>query len=371
MKYVVSFCLALVCFFATPVLAQITDVTATTDTGATIQVTAEPVVEAVVAPATDTVVVEQPVTETSLDGIQVEDIKTIPTGFGLWWRGIKEQIKVVTTFDPVKKSELRLQYAQERMNIAQKIVESSIDAKVQERAQKVVESAQNMMTKIEENKAKWLANSDERVQRLLKNVATYQLNKENILNKIEEKIPADKMEKWDEMRDKLTEKGQGLLRAVENEKMPQAVKVHLEAVKNKINEQTQIVKEFQAEKKDLLEKAKSGDETAREELEKLQEEKKAKLEEVKENFEVKKEEFKAGVEERLKNSEDKVRPLLKKIEDLKERARERLGERKPTVVPTTATTQVEAEVENEVENSDKIVTPTTEVKAENSVNLVQ
>lgn len=369
MKYIVSFCLAVVCLLAGPVSAQITDVTATTETGAVVQIIAEPVSDTAIVPAVDTAVEAQLVTETNLDGIQVEEVKTIPTGFGLWWKGIKEQIKVAVTFDPVKKSELRLQYAQERMNIAQKIAESSIDAKVQERAQKVVESAEKMMAKIEENKAKWLANSDEKVQRLLKNVATYQLNKENILNKIEEKVPADKLLKWEEMRDSMTEKGQGLLRAMENENMPEAVKAHLEAVKNKIDEQVQVVKEFRAEKKDLLEKAKSGDETAREELEKLQEEKKARLEEVKQNWEVKKEEFKAGIEERLQNEEGRVKPILKKIEDLKDRAEERLREGKPRVVPTTATPPVEDN--DEAENDDDGVSPKVEVKTENSVNLVQ
>ena len=255
------------------------------------------------------------------------------------------------------------------MNIAQKIAESSTDAKVQERAQKVVETAQNMMTKIEENKAKWLANSDERVQRLLKNVATYQLNKENILNKIEEKVPADKLAQWEQMRDKMTEKGRGLLRAVENENMPEAVKAHLEAVKNKIDEQSQVAREFRAEKKDLLEKAKNGDEAAREEIKKLEELKKAKMEEVKQNFEAKKEEFKAGMQEKLKEGENQVRPLLKKIEDLKDRAEERLRDRKPPVAPTSVTTPVETEVE--VENEDKVVIPTTEVKTENTANLVQ
>jgi len=368
MKYIVSFCLALACLFATPALAQISDVTATTETGATVQVNAEPVVEAVVVPATDTAVVEQPVVEGVLDGITVEEVKTVPTGLGLWWKGIKEQIKVLTTLDPVKKSELRLQYAQERMNIAQKIAESSTDEKVQERAQKVVESAQNMMSKIEENKSKWLANSDERVQRLLKNVATYQLNKENILNKIEEKISADKLPKWEEMRDRMTEKGQGLLRAVENENMPEAVKAHLEAVKNKIEEQQRVVKEFRVEKEDLLEKAKTGDETAREELKKLQEEKKVRLEEVKQNWEVKKEEFKAGIEERLKDGEERVKPLLKRIEGLKERVQER---REGSGTSSDSSVDDDVKLEVEVENDDEVITPTTEVKTENTVNLVQ
>ena len=57
-----------------------------------------------------------------LEGVELENITKVPSGFGMWLRDWREKISIALTFDPVKKAEKQLIYAEERMAIAQKIL---------------------------------------------------------------------------------------------------------------------------------------------------------------------------------------------------------------------------------------------------------
>ena len=84
--------------------------------------------------------VAQPIQQATpqLEGITIQEPTKAPSRFGLFFRGIKEQVSLITTINPVKKAEKQLQFAEERMKIAEKIIASSDNAASQEKAAKMI-----------------------------------------------------------------------------------------------------------------------------------------------------------------------------------------------------------------------------------------
>lgn len=232
----------------------------------------------------------------NLEGITVAESASIPSNFGLWWRGLRERISVALTLDPVKKAEKQLIFAEERMNLAKVIMEKSTDPKIQEKAQTMLEHAEKFMAKVGENKDKWMANQGERAQRLLKNIATHEVRKEKILDVIEEKLPAEKQEQFQALREKVEQNSTRLMNAISNASVPEPVKAHLQDVKARIEAHATIINQYRDEKKELLQKIKIGDTAAKEEFKQLQAEKIEKLQAIKVEYKEKMQEFKENVQ---------------------------------------------------------------------------
>ncbi len=256
-----------------------------------------------------------------------------PGNWGLFWRGVRERVSVAVTFDPVKKAEKQLKFAEERMLIAEKMAESD-NEKIQARAEKMIEKAQGYMEKVEARKDKWLENKDERVQKLLQNVATHQVRREGVLDRIEARIPEDKMEKWQEMREKTLEGSHRLLGAIENENIPEKVKEHLQGIKIRVEEHLQEVKQFNEQKRELKQAVKEGVEDAKIELQQLHEQRQEILQQRKNDFEHKKEELKTAAEAGDKQAQRQLKmmgagQMIKKdiIENKLEKRQENLGEK--------------------------------------------
>lgn len=205
-----------------------------------------------------------------LDGTIIEEPKNIPSGFGLMWQNFKQDLSLTFTFDKVKKAEKRLQYAEEKIKIANFIAEASDDPKVQEKAQKMIETANKHIAKIEENKDKLFDNIDDKKSRLLKNLATHQLNTEKVLEKLEDKIPVEKLEQFQIFRDKLAEKKDTFLEKIQdNANIPEDVKQKILDTKDTIEEKRIEREQTRLETKDLIQEIKSGNEEAKVELEQL------------------------------------------------------------------------------------------------------
>ncbi|PLX26564.1 hypothetical protein C0581_03980, partial [Candidatus Parcubacteria bacterium] len=177
-------------------------------------------------------------TEEVISEDAVEEIDEVPTTFGLWWREVKERITVGLTFDPIQKAEKQLQHAKERMRIAELMSESE-NENVQERAANMIEKAQRFMSQVEEKREKWTDKSDDKVNRLREHLADFQLRREEIMDKIEDRIPEDKQERIQELRQKGLEQGSRLLHAINNENIPEPVREHLQNVKDSIEEHAQ------------------------------------------------------------------------------------------------------------------------------------
>lgn len=242
--------------------------------------------------STETVVTSSTEVE-ELDGIEVKDVDKVPSAFGLFWLGLKERVNIALTLDPVKKAEKQVKYAEQRIKLAEKIAENSDDPNVQEKVQSMIDRAQELMAKIEERKDTLLANPDERAQRLFKNIATHQENKETLLDKIEthlqDKLTPEQLQKFEDLRQSGLGKAQGILRALENPNMPEDVKDKLQEVKDRIDIKATEMAEFRGEQKQILEDIKNGVDGAKDALKDLresrQEEIKTNLEEVKTKLE--------------------------------------------------------------------------------------
>jgi len=231
----------------------------------------------------DETVIEETVDETStsdenaLEGIQVDTITEVPSGFGLWFRGVRERVSLVFTFDIVKKAEKQLKFAEERQQIAERILEKSDDPKAQERAAKVLERSQQLIERVEARKEKLLENVDERTQRLFRNVATHAERADEMFDRMEQKLPEEALVRMQELRQRAGEKNARLLNAINNEHVPEAVREHLQEVKDRIEAHAEEVKTFREETKMLREAVKEGDETAREVLKAVQDDRREEI----------------------------------------------------------------------------------------------
>lgn len=213
----------------------------------------------------------------TLANIQVDKITQMPTQWGLWWKGAKEKLAILTTVNPVKKAEKQLRFAEERMKYAEYIAEHATDAKRQAWAEKMVDKANKFMERVEATKEKWQNNPEAQKRELLRNLATHQVRKEKILDKIEEKLPVDRVEALQKLRVKSIANGQRLIQAISNTNISTSTRAHLQAVKDRIEDHQEAVKNYQSQKKDLLDKIKSGDTTASTTLQKLNQARQAEI----------------------------------------------------------------------------------------------
>jgi len=291
--------------------------------------------------AVPTLYVEEPEVSTSvavvtedLEGVDFTVVEEVPSAFGLFWLGLKERVSLTFTFDPVKKAEKQVAYAEQRMKIAEKIAESSDDPKVQEKVQKMVDRAQELMAKVEEKKDKFLENKDKNTQRLLKNVAIHTENKEALMDKIEarlqDKLTEEQMAKFQEMREEGIVKAQGILQALSNPNMPEDVKTKLQEVKDRIDAKSVEVQQFREDQKQALEDLKNGVEGAKEELKALYE---ARKEGVKNSIEETKArldnrlEMELKIREEAQNNDDQAQQKLEMMKKIDEQVKEKVQER--------------------------------------------
>jgi len=192
-----------------------------------------------------------------LEDIELDVPDDVPSSFSMWWRGFKEALSLAVTIDPVKKAQMAEQYQQ--------------DEKIQARIEKVLQKASEYMEKVADRQDKWWDQKDELEQRLLKNIANHQLRREEIMDSLEEGLPEEVQAEIQAFRGNALENGQRLLMAIENEDMPEEVRIHLEEVNSRIEDHLTEVKEYVQTRQELIEQAKSGDEEVTEELQQLKE----------------------------------------------------------------------------------------------------
>ncbi len=207
-----------------------------------------------------------------LEDIELDVPDDVPSSFSMWWRGFKEALSLAVTIDPVKKAQKQLKYAEERFQIAEMMAEQyQQDEKIQARIEKVLQKASEYMEKVADRQDKWWDQKDELEQRLLKNIANHQLRREEIMDSLEEGLPEEVQAEIQAFRGNALENGQRLLMAIENEDMPEEVRIHLEEVNSRIEDHLTEVKEYVQTRQELIEQAKSGDEEVTEELQQLKE----------------------------------------------------------------------------------------------------
>ncbi|MBT3816739.1 MAG: hypothetical protein HOE80_04310 [Candidatus Magasanikbacteria bacterium] len=220
---------------------------------------------------TEDIVVESVEVEEVLETAEVKVIEEVPSNFGLFWRGIRERVNIGLTFDPVKKAEKQLRYAEERLHLAEVIATNATDEKVKAQAEKMVERAETLMKRIEEKADVLLEKKGEKVEKLLERVANHQVNRERILDGLEEKLPVETADRLRERREDMQVRAQDFLDKVIKGEQGKNIREHVESVKNVIQEKHEQLLEYKEEHRGLLQEIKDGSEEAVEKLKALRE----------------------------------------------------------------------------------------------------
>ncbi len=261
------------------------------------------------------------VLDTSLEGIEVEEVTREPSAFGLFFRNFRENISLGLTRDPIKKAEKQQKFALR----AEKLSEFLFEKGKTEQAERILEKSNRLIEKIEEKKEAWINNKDERAQKLIKNFANHQLRRENFLDRIEDKIPAERLEIFQDRRESIIQKNQRLLNAINNENISDEVREHLQKVKERIDSHATEIREHKEEVRELRA---SGN---KEGLEDLREERKQEAqdrrEENKERIQEKRTELKSKAENGDEDAQKKFRILNNTQQKIQEERQEKKDER--------------------------------------------
>lgn len=251
-----------------------------------------------------------------LEGVQIAEPKSMPSSFGLWWRNWHEWVSVAFTLNPVKKAEKRLVFAEERVKLAEYIIQNSADPKVQDKAQQMLAKANEYIQKIEDKKDDLINSADQRVKILLQNIAKHQINKTLVLDKIEDKLPPEKLEQFQQFREKIETQQKNFLQNLQdNPIVSQEVKDKISEVATRIKTQVQERQEFRAEQKDLLDEIKTGNEQARTEFEALRQDRQQQLQQMHQEFREKKDEI---INQAKDNNTEAINDLKQLIQEKKQ-----------------------------------------------------
>jgi len=210
-----------------------------------------------------------------MEGVDIPTYEAPPSWLGSLWQGVKEGVTLAFTFDPVKKAERRLEFAETRMRMAAALEgEAQDDPRLRDRAEKMLHKAQGYLEQIGRDQDKWLTKAleaGERGERLLQNIGRHQVSREMIMDRFEETLPDDdRLDRIRQMRQEGLETGKRLLNALDNENIPERVREHLGKVKQGIEAHATDVQRYREEKRQLLERRQQGDEAAQGELRQLQ-----------------------------------------------------------------------------------------------------
>lgn len=143
-----------------------------------------------------------------------EDPSTNP--WALRWRNFREPIQLLFTFDPVKKAEKAIRFAEERQIIAEKIIEAGASEEAVERAEELLERAQELAERAQERAEEFLENPDDRAQRLIRNLTAFDVRGEDRLDRIEGRVPEEKLEDFYAFRDRVTDRAAKVQERIEN-----------------------------------------------------------------------------------------------------------------------------------------------------------
>ncbi|NQS90403.1 hypothetical protein HQ584_11505 [Patescibacteria group bacterium] len=253
----------------------------------------------------------------SLDEVEIDEPTAIPGTFSLWWRGIKENISLAITFDPIKKAEKQLLFAEERVKLANFITETSEDPAAQEKAVAIVARANQFMEKVQARSESFLEKTNERTTKLLANVARHELNKEKVLTKLGDKVSLENIPELHKLKDTIAEKTKIFLEKIaENENIPEEVREKITIRKEAITVRQEEQVELREASKELLEKALAGDEEAKVEVEAKREENRTDRKKIIEEFKNKTQ----GLINKAKESVPDQQTAIRELQQIKTKA---------------------------------------------------
>lgn len=161
------------------------------------------------------------------------------------WRGVKTAF----TFNPVKKAELKLEIANEKLIEAKKIAEKTGSEEFIEKAiENYKEAVETVKEKVENIKEK--AQENPRVDKFLDKLADHQIKQTRLLDKLEEKLPEKVFAKVKEAKERVIENLGNAITKLEDrkEKIAERIETAIENQKGsefKIFKNIEILKELE------------------------------------------------------------------------------------------------------------------------------
>jgi len=197
------------------------------------------------------------VAEDEYQDLYIEEPESVLTGIGMFLRDWRERIELILTFDPLKKADKLIAFAEERMAIAELMLDSDNES-IQARAEKMMDQAQKLMEVFEEQKKQW-----ENDERIVRNAAAFQIRNEHRLDRIEASLSEENLEAFQEKREEFIAHSKRMLQAINDSGVSERVRGHLQSVKDQIEERFDERQAIQSRRELLLEDAKDGNPEAR------------------------------------------------------------------------------------------------------------
>ncbi len=273
------------------------------------------------------------VVDDKLEGEEEEEITEAPSGFSLFWRNLRERVSMGLTFDPVKKAEKQVRYAEHRRQIFEKLMENAETDEERARAARHLEKSQEYMEKVEARRERWAeSNKQEVLERLKNNIAKSQVRRENLFDRLEEKLPVDRLERLQELREKALEKGQAILQRAENsDKLSPEEKSRLLRVRALTQQKKDNLEDLKKRRRALQDElAGADDATRKERMEALYRERREKIQDNKEKTKALLErrrtltnELKTQAASGDEQAEARLKRVRKVNQEIKENAQER------------------------------------------------
>ncbi len=158
--------------------------------------------EAIDISADDLVKQDEDVTS---EDLQIQEPILLPDSGLYFFKNIGRIIKYSLTFDPVKKAELGLRYADERIIELKKLAEKTKDPKKVERAlEKYEKEKEKILKRIEavRNDPK----KADKIEKILDRLADKEIKHQKLLEKLENNLPEEAKEKIEQRREKALER---------------------------------------------------------------------------------------------------------------------------------------------------------------------
>lgn len=145
----------------------------------------------------------------------IPDQNILPTSPFYFLKNWERNIRLALVLNPVKKAELRLKIADEKLIEAKKLAETNPQL-----AEKTLEKYQNEIEKIKENadKIKEKAKDNPDIDKFLDKFADRQLKHQKLLSRLEEKLPANVFEKVAEIKERNLERFGEVMQKLEDRK---------------------------------------------------------------------------------------------------------------------------------------------------------
>lgn len=194
--------------------------------------------------------------EVSAEELEVEEPKILPDSPVYFLKNWGRGIRLFFTFDKVKKLELENKFANERLVELKKLSEEKKDPELLKRAaEKYKETAERIESQAEKIKEK--AGQNPEVEKFLEKYTRQQILHQKILEKLEEKAPAEVFEKIEEAREKHLEKFKDvMLRLEEKEKIGKRLENALKEQKGSDFQQFKQIELLERIKEKMPEEAK-------------------------------------------------------------------------------------------------------------------